>query len=240
MRKIRKDVLISLTTLTLASSTAQAAAAPPELDNVFLVGVELGELPWGGSFKPGLSVGYYLNELAYIGAEVQIGDSIRRDSTSFNVQNTGLDGLVQSSEDVAPRGFLGVRLRPHRYAPFATLGMVYNGVDTETMVFDARSRTIGSRDYVGAVTLRQTRPAAFRPAFGLGYSYEFDSGLQLSTAWSGWLSEAPSVELEIHSDAELSRADEAELREHVADGFGSTITNKYHIFHVGAGYVFGE
>jgi hypothetical protein len=237
---MNKTLITALSTLTLATLSGTALAEPLELDDAFVVSVHLGELPWGGSFKPGLSVGYYLNELVYFGAMYQVGDSIERNDSSFNVENTGLDGLVRSSEEVASRGFLGVRLRPHRYAPFATLGMVYNGADTETMVFDRRARRIGLGSYDGTITIEQTRAAAFRPAIGLGYSYEFDFGLQLSTAWSGWLFERPAPELSIDSSARLSAADETALREHVTDGFGRTITNKYHIFHIGAGYVFGN
>ncbi len=237
---MRKTLAALLSTLSLVTLSNTAAAEPIDLENAFMVGVQLGELPWGGSFKPGLSIGYYLNELVYFGAMYQVGDSIERDDTSFNVENTGLDGLISSSEDVASRGFLGVRLRPHRYAPFASLGMVCNGADTETMVFDQRSRSVGGGIYDGAITLRQTRPSALRPAIGLGYSYEFDFGLQLSTAWSGWLFESPDVEMDFESDVAISASDEAALRHHIADGFGSTITNKYHIFHLGAGYVFGS
>jgi len=237
---MNETLAIIPSTLGLATISNAAAAEPLELDNAFMVGVQLGELPWGGSFKPGLSVGYYFNELVYVGGPFQVGDSIERNGSSFNVENTGLDGLSRSSEEVAPRGFLGVRLRPYRYTPFASLGMVYNGADTETMVFDQRSRRIGDGSYDSSVKIRQTRPAAFRPAFGLGYSYEFNFGLQRSTAWSGWLFENPTPELEIDSSAALSASDEAALREHINDGFGSTITNKYHIFHIGAGYVFGN
>jgi hypothetical protein len=227
-----------LSTFTLTSLSATATAQPIDLDNAFMLGVQLGELPWGGSFKPGLCVGYYLNELVYVGAMYQIGDSIRRDASSFNVDNTGLDGLVSSSEEVAPRGFFGVRVRPHRYAPFASLGTVYNGADTETMIFDRRPRHIGGGTYDSAITLRQTRASALRPAFGLGYSYESDFGLQLSTAWSGWLFESPKAKVKLDSDTAISSSDQDALRAHVAEGFGLTITNKYHIFHVGAGYVF--
>ena len=228
------------TVLTVMTLTSTAAAADgDDLEEAWMVGIHLGELPWQGSFKPGLSVGYHLNELVYFGALFQIGDEIRRDSSSFNVQNAGLDGLVKSSETVASRAFVGVRLRPHRYSPFASLGLVYNGADVETMEFDARERAIGNGSYDGTVTIRQERPAAFRPAIGLGYSYTFDSGLELSSAWSGWVFGRPGLSLDIHSEAPLSAADEASLRRQIVDGFGSTITNKYHIFQVGAGYTFG-
>ena len=140
------------------------------------MGIELGELPWGGSFKPGLSIGYHVDELPYLDASYQIEDQIRRDGSSFNVKNTGLTGIALSSEEVAPRAHFGIRLRPHRLAPFASLGLIYNGVDEETMQFDARSRTIGEGWYDGELSLVQRRPQAFRPALGLGYSYTFDWG----------------------------------------------------------------
>ena len=171
---MKKVIVTLLSGLTFATAANGARAQSHELDGAFMVGVHLGELPWGGSFKPGLSVGYYLSELVFVGAQYQVGDSIERNGTSFNVQNTGLDGIVRSSEEVASRAFLGVRLRPHRHAPFVSLGMLYNGTDTETMVFDERSRTIGTGSYDGSIIIRQSRPSALRPALGLGYSYEFD------------------------------------------------------------------
>lgn len=233
-----KRLLTTVLTLATMSSTA-VAADDNDLEKAWMVGLHLGELPWQGSFKPGLSLGYHLNDLVYFGALFQIGDEIRRDATSFNVQNTGLDGLLKSSETVAPRAFVGARVRPHRYAPFASLGVVYNGADVETMDFDARARIIGTSSYEGTLTIRQQRPAAFRPAIGVGYSYTFGSGLEVSTAWSGWIFGRPGLELDIDSESVLSSADEASLRHTINEGFGSTITNKYHIFHIGAGYAFG-
>jgi hypothetical protein len=227
----------ALATVSLASPSSFADDS--HLQRAWMVGLNLGELPWGGSFKPGLSVGYHYNELLYIGGFYQIGDSIRRDGSSFNVENTRLDGIVASSEDVASRAYLGVRLRPHRYSPFATLGFVYNGADTETMEFDARERHIGQGTYDGAITILSERPAALRPAIGLGYSYTFDWGLNLSTAWAGWIFEKPTTNLSIDAQTPLTDDDERVLRRHIQDGFGSTLTNKYHVFHLGAGYTFG-
>ena len=235
MNKKLVAVLCSLSTL---AAPHVASAADSDLNGVWMVGLNLGELPWQGSFKPGISVGYHVNHLMFIGGFYQIGDSIQRNGTSFNVQNTSLDGILSSTEDVASRAFLGVRLRPHRYSPFASLGFVYNGADTETMRFDARSRQIGAGTYDGEITIVQRRTAAVRPALGLGYSYTFDWGLELSTAWSGWLFESPTPKLSIESSDPLSPADEGSLRRHIEDGFGSTITNKYHVFQIGAGYAF--
>ena len=45
---------------------------------------------------------------------------------------------------------------------------------TETLVFDARARSIGRTDYDGAITLASERAAALRPALGLGYRGTFD------------------------------------------------------------------
>ena len=181
---MNKNLVAVLCSLSTLASPRVASAADSDLNGVWMVGLNLGELPWQGSFKPGVSVGYHVNDLMFIGGFYQIGDSIQRNGTSFNVQNTSLDGILSSTEDVASRAFLGVRLRPHRYSPFASLGFVYNGADTETMRFDARSRQIGAGTYDGEITIVQRRTAAVRPALGLGYSYTFDWGLELSTAWS--------------------------------------------------------
>ena len=232
------NLIAALCSLLTLAAPRTASAANSDLNGVWMVGLNLGELPWQGSFKPGISLGYHVNDLMFIGGFYQIGDAIERNGSSFNVQNTGLDGILSSSEEVASRAFLGVRLRPHRYSPFASLGFVYNGADTETMRFDARSREIGASTYDGEISIVQRRSAGLRPALGLGYSYTFDWGLELSTAWSGWLFESPTPQLSIDSSDPLSPGDEASLRRHIEDGFGSTITNKYHVFQVGAGYAF--
>jgi hypothetical protein len=107
-------------------------------------------------------------------------------------------------------------------------------------VFDERARTIGHGRYDGSLTIRESRPRALLPALGLGYSYTFDFGLELSTAWAGWLFGTPEADVAIDSSTAIAPEDEAALRAHINEGFGSTITNKYHVFHIGAGYVFGS
>lgn len=190
-----------------------------------MVGLNLGELPWGGSFKPGVSLGYQLNEYAYAGLTYQLGDSIRRDEGSFNATGIGLDGLMRSEEDVSHRFMASVRLRPHRLAPYASLGMVYNGRDTETS------------SYMDGTTVVQSRPSAFRPALGVGYEYTLDSGVSLNVEWAGWVFDKPTPEVTL-TGGQRSASEEAALRERIDDNFKSHITNSYHMFSMGAGYAF--
>lgn len=218
---------LSASVVLLSTLCAGEALALEPLDGTFVVGVDLGELPWQGSFKPGITFGYHLNDLVYVGGLFQIGDSIERDGTSINANAIGLDGLTDSRESVAPRALLHARLRPHRLSPFISLGMVYNGTDTEVTQFDSRSRQIGSGTYDGTITVTQERPAAVRPAIGFGYSYTFDMGLELSTEWTGAIYErAPEPRVGIRSDTPLSAADEADLRGRIVDEFPPTVPDQ--------------
>ncbi|MCB1154645.1 hypothetical protein KDL45_13405 [bacterium] len=211
----------------------------PSLAGMVHVGMNLGEIPFHGSFKPGVTFGYYLHDLVYIGGIYQIADSIKRDDTSFNAKAVGLDGLRSSRETVGQRALLEVRLRPHRLAPFMSLGFVYNDEDTETMHFDSRTRNIGDGEYAGEMTIRQTRPAAWRPSVGFGYSYTTPIGLEFGFEWAGWvLGKRPTPNIKIESEAPLSAKDEAALRAHMTDEFQDSIFNAYHIFQMGVGYTF--
>lgn len=224
--------------LVVVAATAEARDVA-ELRRVFHVGLGFGEIPMRGSFKPDLTVGFYLNEYVYLGAIVQAPDGIRRDGSSINARAAGLDGLTSSRETVSPRFLLHARVRPHRLAPFLSLGAVYNGRDTEVMRFDARERTIGDGTYDGALTIRQSRPPGLRPAIGVGWEYVHRSGFSLATEWAGdVIGRAPTPEIRISSDAPLADADRAALERRLTDGFRRSITNRYHVFHIGAGYTF--
>lgn len=236
---MRRTMLHLAQTLVLVLRAGPARADDSPLDGAWMVGVNLGELPWQGSFKPGITLGYHFNDYSYVGAIYQVSDSIARDGTSFNAAGIGLDGIESSRESVGQRFLLQGRLRPHRLSPYLSVGLVFNGEDTETTRFDARSRTIGEGTYAGGLEVVQRRPAAVRPAFGLGYGYTFDFGLSLATEWTGALQEwTPAPEVTLRSDAALSVDDEGALRTRIRDNFGSSITNVYHLFHITAGYVF--
>lgn len=221
---------------TLFLSTTQVLAQEPSLKGRWHLGLEFGEIPVHGSFKPGLSFGYHVNDLVYIGVVYQIRDSIKRNGTSFNAQAIGFDGLLSSSEHVGQRGYLQVRLRPHRYAPYASLGVVFNDRDTETILFDDRQHHIGHESVEGNLWIIQSRPRGIRPALGLGYSYVFASGVELFTEWSGWwLFGAPTPEVTMGGTA-LSDATEALLHQRIVDKFKSSPFNTYHVFQMGVAY----
>jgi len=204
---------------------AQQTEPSRNLDGAFYVGLNLGELPWGGSFKPGLEVGYHFNDLVYVGATYQIADDIRRDGSSFNASGIGLGDPVDSHESVGGRFLIHTRLRPHRHSPFLSVGLVGNGEDTETS------------SYADGTTVVQTRPRGVRPSLGLGYDFTFDNGLALNVLWSGWVFDIPSPTVQIRGGSRTKDEEEA-LRQKVNDNFRDSITNAYHVFALGAGYTF--
>lgn len=204
------------------------------------LGISFGEIPiMHGSFKPGIRVGYQFNDFLYVGGIYQITDHISRNDDSFDAQSTGLDGLVSSNEAVAPRAILHARIRPHRYAPFVSLGFVYNGNDTETIQYDDRPRTIGESIYEGKATFQYTRPSAFRPAIGFGYQYTFKNRMTVSTEWTfDFFNPVPKPEIDLQADFQLTESDRTQLFESIKQEFTNNFHNRYHIFHIGLGYQF--
>lgn len=231
-------MLYRLILLMLAALPPSGANAQPvAMTGRWHVGVEFGEIPFHGSFKPGLAVGYHFNDLVYAGVVYQLRDAIRRDGTSFNAKAVSLDGLVGSSERVGQRAYVQLRLRPHRLAPYASVGFVFNDRDTETIRFDDRSRTISAEQVEGALRVTQSRAPGLRPALGLGYGYTFASGLTLFTEWAGWwLFGAPAPTVNIEGD-HITRAAEGRLRGRIVDAFTSSPFNTYHVFQIGVGYI---
>ena len=109
----------------LALLTLLALAAPAGADGRWQLGLSFGEIPvLAGSFKPGITMGYRLDDTLFLGLELQAADHLQRDGSSFNARNTGLDGLVSSTERTGMRAFLGLRYRPWRDAPHLALGLV--------------------------------------------------------------------------------------------------------------------
>ena len=231
--------LAALTAALLTTACSSAVRAQDSvLDGAFHIGLEFGELPSWGSFKPGISIGYHFTELVYVGFVYQVADSIQRNGSSFNAASVGLDGLLSSSETVGQRAYLQARIRPHRYSPYVSLGFVFNDRDTETITFDDRTRTITGNQVDGAIKIVQSRPAGLRPALGFGYSYTFDNGVELFTEWAGWwMFGAPEPELKFEAPG-LAAASEAALRTRIVDEFTASPFNTYHTFQLGAGYTF--
>ena len=103
---------ISLLAVILSLCPVLSAQEIPVFQPYWQIGVGLGELPMGGSFKPSISLGYQFNEKLYTGIIYQLPDRISRDKSSFNARSTGLDGLTSSNESVAQRFLFQVRYTP--------------------------------------------------------------------------------------------------------------------------------
>lgn len=231
------DTFICRLALFLTVLLASPAQAQQHIiDKSWTVGIEFGEIPMRGSFKPGLSIGYHFNDFIYVGAVYQIRDNIERNGSSFNAKAINLEGLTGSSEKVGQRGYLQARVRPHRLAPYASIGLVFNDRDTETIRFDDRQRTIGGVNQSGEIVISQSRPRGLRPALGLGYSYTLPTGLELFTEWSGWwMFGAPRPEVHIAGE-NISSTSIQVLEDNIIKEFQSSPFNTYHVFQIGVGY----
>ena len=200
------------------------------------IALELGEIPKAGSFKAGISVGYHVSDEAWIGFAYQLPDSIRRGRHSFNAQGTGLEGLTGTREGVGRRAYLQARLRPTRWSPYLSLGVVFNDRDTETMVFDSRSREVDGATFSGPMEVTVSRPPGVRPALGLGYEYTSGGGFTAFVEWAGWwLRGAPTPEIRFLGSPPKSRFASG-LTTRIEDDFTGSPFNTYHLFQLGIGY----
>ena len=206
------------------------------LKNYWQIGVGLGELPIGGSFKPSITIGYHFNEKLYTGFIYQFSDEIQRDNSSFNARSAGLSGLISSMETVARRFMWQVRYTPVRYGPYLSTGFVFNGKDTETMLFDARYRELSGEDYNGTIEIRQARPAGWGFALGLGYQYNFKNGFSTGFEWTPAWGQYSTPSYVFGGSTNLSNPAKSELQKKMDDGFRSSVTNVYKVFHIGIAY----
>lgn len=233
---MKKQVLIIVAMCSFLVGKAQDENFIPT--NYWQIGIGLGELPTGGSFKPSITIGYHQNEKLYWGVIYQFKDKISRDGSSFNAKSTELDGLLSSSETVAHRFIMEVRFSPVKYAPYLAAGFVYNGKDVETMKFDALERIIAGETYTGDIQIEQTRPGGGGLALGIGYQYNFKNGISANAEWTpAWL-QYPTPEYEFSGGANLSERAKDELKHRMDDGFNSSVTNMYKVFHIGVAYNF--
>ncbi|MEL6975746.1 MAG: hypothetical protein AAGL29_10175, partial [Bacteroidota bacterium] len=208
------------------------------IESSWQIGLGLGELPTGGSFKPSISIGYHFTDKIYAGLIYQVKDRIKRDDSSFNAKSSGLDGLLSSSESVAQR-FLGhVRYTPIKYGPYLSGGFVYNGKDTETMLFDSRNREIANESYSGNLEIQQTRPSGWGVALGIGYQYNFKNGLSTGFEWTPAWGQYPEPQYEFFGSSDLSEIAQQELKNKMNRKFRRNVTNMYKIFHLGIAYRF--
>ena len=202
------------------------------------IGIGLGEIPSGGSFKPSITFGYHFSEKIYTGIIYQFKDRISRDGSSFNAKSTGLDGLLDSSEEVAQRFLMQVRYTPFKNGPYISGGIVFNGRDTESMIFEHRNRIVAGNPYSGKIEIQQTRPAGWGIAAGIGYQYNFKNGLSAGFEWTPAWGQYPKPTYEFGGSAELSNPAKHELMNKMDEGFRSSVTNMYKVFHIGLAYRF--
>lgn len=245
---MKRNLLVTVFAATLlfsAKLSAQDAKGtrnpgdPDWLKDTWSIEVGFGEIPFlSGSFKPSVSFGYYANQYFYVGGTVQLHDILERGTASFNARNTGLGHIDSTREVTGIRSLIGARIRPHRYAPYMAVGMLFNGSDREEMQFGDTERIIGANTYTGTVTVVQTRPWAIRPAVGLGYGVQFQNGVTFSAELTGafyWRAPAPEIQIVHH--AGLTDADERQFVKKMQKEFKDNFHNRYHLFNIGAGYV---
>ena len=230
--------ILENTILILLSFSALHANEPTRLKNVWEIGFTFGEIPFlAGSFKPGVSIGYHVNEYVSFTSTFQLTDKISRNASSFNARNIGLDGLTSSKETTGERILLAVQLRPVEWSPYLVAGFVFNAEDIETMHFDQRVRQIGSNTYDSQVTIVQSRKNGFVPAFGFGYRYDFDNGVSLNTnIAAGVFTGIPRPEAKITSTVPISEGDESQLQQTIQSVYKDNFHNHYHIFNLGVSY----
>ena len=229
-------VLVLIAIVSSASACRPAHAQQDPLAGRWSVALELGELPMGGSFKAGISVGYHVSQHAWLGVVYQLADSIRRNGSSFNAQSAGLDGLLGSAERVGQRAYLQARVRPHRRSPYVSLGLVFNDRDTERMRFDGRTRDVGGAGHSGPLVATVSRPPGLRPALGLGWAGTSPRGVTAFVEWAGWwMFGAPEPEVEIGA-TDLDPAFAEVVQGRIRDHFTGSPFNSYHIFQIGLGY----
>ncbi len=220
----------------LAGTTLTAQERLQNEGKYWQIGIGLGELPLNGSFKPSITLGYHFGPKFYTGIIYQFKDAINRDASSFNARSTDLSGLTASSEKVAQRFLLQLRYKPVRNGPYISTGVVFNGTDQETMLFDSRTRNIVDDYYEGDIQIIQTRPAGWGLALGLGYQYDFNNGLSAGFEWTPAWGQYPVPEYAFSGSSSISSEAKKELTHRMNKGFRSSVTNLYKVFHIGFAY----
>lgn len=202
------------------------------------IGIGLGEIPSGGSFKPSFTLGYQINDHLYAGIIYQRKDQISRNASSFNANSTGLEGLTASSETVGQRGMLQCRITPVKNGPYLSAGWVWNGKDTETMCFDDRQREVFGEQTSGTMTIQQTRPAGGGFALGIGYQYSFKNGLSAGFEWTPAWGQMANPVHSFSGTTSLSQPTQNMLTSQMERSFRKSVTNLYKVFHMGLAYRF--
>jgi len=225
--------LTSVSASALSQADANTNTAASNKLNRLILGIELGELPIQGSFKPGINLGYQLNNNHELFISYQIRDDISRNGESFNSKDTAIEGQVSSNEKVAHRAQLLGLWRGSWSPVYVTYGLVYNGKDTEYMHFQGRQRHILNQQLNGPIGVSVIRKPGLSPAIGLGVSGFINSKYQVFAQWSGNIFQHPAdPNIVIQSD-EMTAETKSYLTKRIKNNFKKKITNVYHVFSMG-------
>jgi hypothetical protein len=234
-----KALMLYILMILLANSQSlNAQDSKSRISETWQIGLGLGEIPVGGSFKPSISLGYHFSEKVYLGAIYQFKDHINRGNTSFNAKSSGLEGMTSSAEEVAQRMLFHVRYTPFKKGPYLSGGIVMNGKDVETLMFDDRERILSGETYQGIVTIQQSRPAGWGFALGLGYQYNFKNGISVGLEWTPAWGKYADPNYEFSGSSDLSLHAMEQIEDKMNKGFKNSLTNMYKVFHMGVAYRF--
>ncbi len=203
----------------------------------FQMGLTFGEIPiLSGSFKPGVSLGYHINEYLYIGGVLQAKDYLKRDQESFNAKNTGISGLHKSRETVGERFLAQLRITPMKHLPYISTGWVWNNPDVETMEFHPQgdSQTWGEK-----LILAQTRPRGSGPGLGIGYQYDFSHRLSAYTDFTmAWFSDIAKPEFKLIEGTTTQQEALEKETPNLVKAYQDNFHNRYHVFNLGIAWNF--
>lgn len=231
--------LILLIIFLILNQVCFAQKLKHNLDNCWQIGIGLGELPIGGSFKPSLTFGYHFNEKVYAGIIYQFKDKIKRDNSSINAKSNGISGLKSASENVTQRFMFQFRITPVEKGPYISTGFVFNGEDSETMIYEEQNRELFGESFDGSIKINQTRPSGGGFAIGLGYQYDFDNGISLNSEWTpAWFKGYPKPSYKFSGSSNLSESIKEKLQKKMDNKFKDSVTNLYKVFHFGISYRF--
>lgn len=117
-------------------------------------------------------------------------------------------------------------------------GFVFNGMDTETMIFEDMDREIADEPVSGTIEIKQTRPAGWGLALSIGYQYNFKNGFSAGFEWTPAWGQYPTPSYEFGGTSNLSDTSQNSLKQKMDEGFKSSVTNMYKVFHIGVAYRF--
>ncbi|WP_026210190.1 hypothetical protein [Flexithrix dorotheae] len=233
-----QTLMISLLIL-IYSANCFGQSIENELRKSWQIGLGFGELPMHGSLKPSITFGYHFSEQMYLGVIYQFKDKINRNETSFNAKSNGLQGLVSASEEVAQRFMFQFRYSPFKNGPYISTGILYNGTDRETMIYDSRFRNIPNEGTKGNIIILQERPSGWGLGLGFGYQHNFKNGLAINAEWTpAWFKGYADPVYSFSGSAPLSGYAKTYLKNKMDQEFKSTVTNLYKVFHIGMAYRF--